>query len=589
MLTINTKVQNKHLLTVIFSIFIFTSCSINGLNIDRKTPEKPFKYPVFTQADTLYGSLSKYRKAFDVTYYDINIDVDIKKRVIKGFVDIYFNAVNDIDTLQLDLYENLAISAITYNADTLKFQRKYKEVFIAFAQKIKKGEKAKISVFYYGKPIKAKRPPWEGGFVWKRDKDKNPWIGVACEKAGASLWWPLKDHLTDEPDSLKMSVTIPKGLFCVSNGRLTSRKTEGERETFTWKTSYPINTYNATLYIGNFKHFTIPYKSKFSSFDMDFYVLPYNLEKAKTHFAQAVDIIHFYENTFGEYPWARDGYKLVEGPFEGMEHQTAIAYGNGYKNVPYYNFDYIILHESAHEWWGNSVSAGDYSEIWLHEGFATYSEALYVEHIKGYAAYIYYLNYYSLLIKNIKPVIGPSDVSYWEYKDTDVYFKGALMLHTLRNTIDNDSVFFDIIKTFYKRNKYSITTTKNFIDLVNEKTKQDMGWFFNLYLYNRICPQLEYNYYTTTIPKYDKMEQNENVNVSDNEKNNNEEQHLFSFKWNNVKDDFKLPINIKTKDGVIKIHPTSQLQTIIIKSGGPLQFNTNLSYISWKNNKELKR
>jgi len=265
--------------------------------------------------------------------------------------------------------------------------------------RIRKNEMARITVFYEGQPQKAARPPWDGGFVWKKDKDGNPWIGVACELDGASLWWPVKDHLSDEPDSLQINVTIPEGFFCVSNGKLQQRIKENGRETFVWKTLYPINTYNATIYIGNFKHFTLPYKKQDSILNLDFYVLTYNLDKAKSHFQQASEIIRFYEMRFGDYPWWNEGYKLVESPYKGMENQTAIAYGNDYKNWIGKNFDYIILHETAHEWWGNSVSASDYAEIWLHEGFATYSEALYVEHTEGYNAYLKYLNFYSLLIR----------------------------------------------------------------------------------------------------------------------------------------------------------------------------------------------
>lgn len=557
--------KNRPLSLFIVLLFIASSCSIIGLNVKRKTPKKPGKYPEFTLKDTLRGQITEYRKGYDISFYAINIDVNIDDKYIKGYVDIHFTALNDLDTIQLDLYENLSINKVVYASDSLKTTRKFNAVYVAFNEKIKKDEECIIRVYYEGKPIIAPRPPWEGGFVWKKDKNKNPWVGVSCELDGASLWWPLKDHLYDEPDSLQMNVTIPKGLFCVSNGKLIERKIEGDKETFSWKTSYSINSYNATLYIGDFKHFTIPYKSETSSFDLDFYVLPYNLETAKEHFKQVEGIIAFFEDTFGEYPWQKDGYKLIESPYSGMEHQSAIAYGDKYKNSMGNDFDYIILHETAHEWWGNSVSASDYAEIWLHEGFATYSEALYVEHTKGYDEYINYLAFYSMLIKNKRPLIGPFDVNYWTYKDSDVYLKGALLLHSLRNLIDNDPLFFDIIKTFYTRHKYSITTTKDFITLVHEKTNQDFNWFFEQYLYNRTCPQLEWHYFY-------------NVHKAEFE---------LRYRWINVGDDFKLPVVVKTEDGNKTLYPSLQLQTIKMPSGESIQLNLNNSYISLKKNKNL--
>ncbi|MBN2762176.1 MAG: M1 family metallopeptidase, partial [Bacteroidales bacterium] len=418
---------------------------------------------------------------------------------------------------------------------------------------------------YEGQPVIATKPPWEGGFVWKKDKDKKPWIGVACELAGASLWWPLKDHISDEPDSVQLTVSTPQGLFCVSNGILSDHISEDNREIFTWKTRYPINTYNVTLYIGNYRHFQLPYLKDDTVYQLDFYVLPYNLEKAQTHFQQVIDIIRFYESAFGEYPWWDEGYKLVESPYEGMEHQTAIAYGNRYKNRFGSSFDYIILHETAHEWWGNSVSAGDYAEIWLHEGFATYSEALYVEHTEGHKAYLDYLSLYSIFIKNKRPMIGPFDVNYWDYKDTDVYMKGALTLHTLRNIINNDSVFFDIIKTFYSRYKYSIVTSRDFISLVNKKTNDDLNWFFDQYLYSRICPQMEWNYV------YDKLH----------------DCYEFSYRWNNTSSDLNIPVSIRSGGIEYTLYPTLKTQTLKISTGNDIAMNIENSYISLKKNKKL--
>lgn len=562
---ISMKMKLNPFLSMIALIILASSCSLTGLNVKKKTPLNPGKYPVFTEADTLRGKNSEYRSGYDVTFYRITIDVNIDDKYIRGHVDIYFTALNDLDTIQIDLYRNMTVNNVMYQSDMLDFQRKYDAIFAAFRETVKQGTHGVLTVYYEGKPVKARKPPWEGGFVWKRDKNKNPWVGVSCELDGASLWWPLKDHLSDEPDSLEMNVAVPEGLFCVSNGRLTAHKKENNQEVFTWKTSYPINSYNATVYIGDYSHFTLTYPAKDTTYNLDFFVLPYHLDVAREHFKQAIGILRFYEDTFGEYPWWRDGYKLVESPYAGMEHQTAIAYGSDYKNCYGAGFDYIILHETAHEWWGNSVSAGDYAEIWLHEGFATYSEALYVEHTKGHDAYLNYLGFYSMMIENKRPLIGPYDVNYWDYKDGDVYVKGALLLHTLRNAIGNDTTFFDIIKTFYNRYKYSITTTKNFIDLVAEKTGKDYQWLFDQYLYDRACPQLEWNYqYDYSIGSYE-----------------------MRYRWKNVRDDFTLPVLLQTESGTYVLHPSGKMQKLSLLSGGTFRFNGNKSYVSFKQNIKL--
>lgn len=547
-------------------LLIVTSCSIIGYNPKRKTPARAGTYPKFTEADTLKGAFGKYRKNNDVFYYNLNLAMDIENQTISGSVAMYFTALEDLDTIQIDLYKNMEINKITFEDKQLSFDRKFDAVFVKFDNTIQKGERFKIIVDYSGKPQIAKRPPWEGGFVWKKDKNKKPWISVACENDGASLWWPVKDHLYDEPDSLTFSMTIPEGLYCVSNGRLKEKSNVDGKLKFTWHTSYSINTYNVTFYVGDYSHFQLPYYSNASVNFLDFYVLPYNLEKAKTQFEQAITTIRTYEEAFGEYPWWRDGYKLVEGPFEGMEHQTAIAYGSGFKNDAFlYDFDYIIIHETAHEWWGNSVTASDYAEIWLHEGFATYSEAIFVEKNWSYFDYLKYIDFETRFVRNKRPLIGPYGVNYWKYKDTDAYMKGAALLHTLRNAIADDDLFYSILKEFYKRNKYSIATTESFINLVNEMTGDDYQWFFDIYLYSRVCPELEWSYY-------------------ENKKDNTWE---FKYKWSNVSSDFKLPIEINAMDRLFKLYPTTTTQTEILFRGGKIYINPKHSYFSIKENPKL--
>ncbi len=277
----------------------------------------------------------------------------------------------------------MTIDSILYEKRKLSYYRKFNAVFVLTGKSVSDNQNVKLSIYYHGKPVIAANPPWEGGFIWSKDKNNQPWVAVSCEVDGASLWWPVKDHLSDKPDSMKLSFTIPSGLNCVSNGKMIDSIASGAKTTYRWKVTYPINSYSATFYFGKYAHFSIPFKGIDTTFNLDFYVLPYNLDIARKHFEQIVNMLHFYESVYGPYPWPRDGYKLVESPYEGMENQTAIAYGNGYKNLVNL-FDQIILHESAHEWWGNSVTVPDFAEVWIHEGFATYSEALYVEHEYGH-------------------------------------------------------------------------------------------------------------------------------------------------------------------------------------------------------------
>jgi len=553
---------------VVFLLILFSvlSCSIIGLNPQRKTPKKPSKYPNFTEADTLLGKLSSLRNSYDVTFYDLSVDIDIARERISGHSDIYFTCIEKTDSIQIDLKKQYKIEKVLLQDSIVHYHRLH-NALIVYTKTMHAGQKYCLQLYYNGKPEKAPKPPWEGGFVWKEDKNKNPWVGVACELYGASTWWPLKDHLSDEPDSMRMSFTVPKGLYCVSNGTLENIIHNNEKDTYIWKVHYPINSYNVSFYAGDFKHFSIPYKSSYSEFDLDFYVLPYNLNKAQKHFTQVTDIISFFEDAFGEYPWSDDGYKLIESPYAGMEHQSAIAYGNGYENAPRMNFDYIILHETAHEWWGNCLSASDYAEIWLHEGFATYSEALYVEHTKGYGEYMEYLDFYSLFIKNKQPVIGPFDVNYWNYKDSDVYLKGAMILHTLRNTIDNDSVFFKVLKAFYQNYKCSIVSSSDFISLVNSITGDDYNWFFNQYLYSRVCPLLEWDYDFT-----------KNIDSA-----------VISYRWANVGNEFILPVQISVGSKNISVIPSDTIREITVSTNSEMYINKNNSYIALRKNKRLRK
>jgi aminopeptidase N len=461
-----------------------------------------YKNKVFTKADTLRGQLRPERTCYDVTFYDLNVAIDIDKRFLKGFVDIHYDVVEDFEALQIDLFENMTLDKVFNYSKLLSTKRVNNAVFVYFSETQKAGTSGSIRVFYEGFPTGARNAPWDGGFVWNKDENGDPWVGVACEGDGASLWWPNKDHLSDEPDSMSIRVAVPTGLTCVANGNLRGTKTykNGFSE-FHWFVSYPINNYNVTVNIGKYEHFSDTYTAQDGEqLQMDFYVMPYNLEKAKVQFAQVKDVLKANERFFGKYPFWNDGLAFVETPYLGMEHQGAIAYGNKYMRgylggmIPRdMNWDYIIVHELGHEWWGNSISTNDHAEMWIHESFTTYMEALFVEDFMSKKDAIRYLGSQKGYISNREPLLGPLDVNWDNWSASDHYYKGAWMLHTLRNAINDDEKWFEILKGLYQNFKMSNVTTKDIVDYINEATTRDYSLFFEQYLEYPSIPKLIYD------------------------------------------------------------------------------------------------
>ena len=458
-----------------------------------------FKNFKFTEADTLRGMLRPERTCYDVTFYDLQIKVDIDKKYISGYNEIHYKAVDDFSRIQIDLFDNMKINEIVFEGKKLIFERKLNAIFIDFPKQ-KKGVTNSFTVHYEGAPIAAKNPPWDGGFVWRKDKKGEPWVAVSCEGIGASLWFPNKDHLYDEPDSVRIGVAVPTGLTCISNGNLEGTQEEDNYTRFNWFVSYPINNYNITLNITKYTHFSDTYKSEDDEeLALDYYVLPENLSKAKKHFQQVKPMLACYEKFFGKYPFWNDGYALVETPYLGMEHQSAIAYGNeymrGYLNgmIPDgIDFDYIIIHETGHEYWGNSVSCSDHAEMWIHESFCTYAEALYVEYMYNFDEAVRYLAMQKMFIENKKPILGPMNVNFDGWGHSDHYFKGSWVLHTLRNSINDDKIWFGLIKSFYQKHKLSIVSTEDFVTYASEYIKRDLSKFFEQYLEHPTLPTLLY-------------------------------------------------------------------------------------------------
>ncbi|MFD2162190.1 M1 family metallopeptidase [Paradesertivirga mongoliensis] len=456
---------------------------------------------IFSRADTLRGMLSPLRTCYDVNYYHLDIEINPDKRRLSGSTLFRFKAKEDFTKLQFDLFRNLEVDKVVYKGKILPFTREANAVFLSFPQSIKKDSISQFTVFYSGSPTIAKNAPWDGGFVYSEDRSGKPWIAVACQGFGASSWWPNKDHQSDEPDSMLISVTVPSGLMNVSNGRLRSVKTikEGSRQ-YNWFVSSPINNYNVTLNIGDYVKFSDHYQGEKGKLDLDYYVLRANLEKAKKHFPGDVKaMLKSFEHWFGPYPFYKDGYKLVETPYLGMEHQSAIAYGNnymkGYKGSDLsgtglgLSWDYLIIHESGHEWFGNNITSKDIADMWIHESFTTYSEGLFVESLKGKAAGASYIKGLRKNIGNKTPVIGYYDVNH--QGSGDMYAKGANMLHTIRNIIDDDSKWRKILRGLNKTFGLKTTTTEEIVNYINKNSGMDLTSAFDQYLRYPEIPVLE--------------------------------------------------------------------------------------------------
>lgn len=453
----------------------------------------------FTRADTLRGMLRAERTCFDVTFYDLEVKVDPEKQQISGKNGIEFTAMADFDRLQIDLFENMHIDAISYEGKKLTYKREANAVFVDFPSKVAAGSQGRFDVRFFGTPEIASRPPWDGGFVWKKDGNQKHWIGVACEGDGASLWWPNKDHLSDEPDSMRITLIHPNGLKGVANGTLRSVKDlDVDWTRSEWFVSYPINNYNVSVNIADYYHWNEKYTNASGTHDLDYYVLKENEAKAREQFKQVKPMLECFEKYFGEYPFWKDGYALVETPYLGMEHQGAIAYGNHYR--PGYDgfdplglkWDYIIIHESGHEWWGNSVSCKDHAELWIHESFCTYSEAVYVEELFDFETAVRYLMTQRRNIANITPVVGPLGVNFNNWVGSDMYYKGSWMLHTLRMALDDDALWWKTLKGFAEAFKIKNTDTQEIIDWWNKNLGVDYTWLWRQYLYHGKAPTLEY-------------------------------------------------------------------------------------------------
>ena len=514
----------------------------------------------FTRRDSLQGGLRFERNCFDVQRYDLNIKINPGERSIVGFNDITFKVVEPTKKIQLDLFDNMKVDSIVWNAQKLQYKRDFDAVFISFPKELTKDNTEKVRFYYSGKPKVAKNAPWDGGFVFKKDSNGKDFIAVAVQGTGASLWYPVKDSQTDEPDKgASIKVAVPNGLMNVSNGRFIKKEAAGNDYTrWDWEVKNPINNYTITVNIADYIHI----HDELGNLDLDYYVLRENKEKALEHFkADVKPMMECFQAKFGEYPFAEDGYKLVETPYLGMEHQSAVAYGNKYKKG-YMGmdisgtgegmfFDYIVIHETGHEWFGNSVTSKDIADMWIHEGFTTYSETVFIECEKGYEAAMKYINGQSRSVQNDRPIIGKFGVN--NEGSGDMYFKGALFLNTLRHIVNNDSKWWAILLKYSNTFKKKIIDTPTVIDFFNKETGRNLTPVFNQYLKYTSIPKLE-------IKAYKKR---------------------FQYRWVTDEPNFEMPIDIMIGDKKIRLNPTNEWQKAgeLITNYNDIKVLTNQFYI----------
>jgi len=456
----------------------------------------------FTKQDTLRGSITPERAWWDLTHYHLDIKVKPSDKTISGSNTIQYKVLEKGQKkLQIDLQAPLKLTKAIQNGKELKITHDGNAHYIHLKKRQKRGKIYSVKVFYEGTPKVAKRPPWDGGITWKKDNNGLPFIASSCQGLGASVWWPCKDHMYDEVDSMKISVNVPKNLMNVSNGRLikVEEKDDGTK-TYHWNVLNPINNYGININIGDYVHFGEKYKGENGVLDMDYYVLRDNLAKAKEQFKDAKRTMEAFEHWFGPYPFYEDSYKLVEAPYLGMEHQSSVTYGNGYKNGYRgrdlsrtgwgMKFDFIIVHESGHEWFANNITNIDIADMWIHESFTAYSENLFLNYFYGKEASSEYVIGTRRSVRNDRPIIGIYNVNH--EGSGDMYYKGANMLHNIRQLINDDEKWRSILRGLNKDFYHQTVTTAQIENYISEKSGIDLSSIFDQYLRTISIPTFTY-------------------------------------------------------------------------------------------------
>lgn len=510
-----------------------------------------------SRADILRGEYGPWRANNDLLSYDLDIRVDPEKKFLSGKNTIRFRMLKADTRIQLDLFANLNVDKILHGNTELKYTRELGTVFVDFPAPLKKGTVQSIEFHYSGFPQETGR---FGGISFRKDPAGRHWINTACQGIGASVWWPNKDQQQDEVETMRLRVAIPNNLTDVSNGRLTGKTDLGDGYTrWDWAISYPINNYSVSLNIGAYEHFS----DALGDLTLDFYCLPENLEKAKRQFAQAKPMIVAFEKYFGPYPFKRDGFKLIEVPYSGMEHQSAVTYGNRFANGYLerdwtgvgvsLKFDFIIIHESAHEWFGNAITGSDISDMWIQEGWATYAECVYVEALFGYDDALKYTNGYKSKVRNQQPIITQRGVN--QTPSQDQYFKGALFLHTLRSVVDDDARWWKLMRAYCDRFRYRNILTEDVVAFFNQQTGRNLTPIFDQYLRRAALPVLEL--------RFDEAAGN------------------VAYRWKADVNGFNLPVKVGRAAAWQTIRPTTEWQTLKTKlKKDEFDVATDLYYIA---------
>ena len=494
--------------------------------------------PAPSRADILRGAYGPHRANNDLLYYHLDVRVEPQKKFLSGKNTVRFKMLKDDTRIQLDLHPALNIDRILFGGAPLKYERDAGAVFLDFPRTLRAGRVYSIDFHYSGNPAETGR---FGGITFKKDPAGRDWVNTSCQDVGASVWWPNKDQWRDEVEEMRISVSAPNGLTDVSNGKFVGKTDLGDGYTrWDWHVQYPINNYNVSLNVGNYAHFA----DRLGDLPLDFYVLPENMDKARRQFAQSRGLLEAFRHYFGEYPFKKDGYKLIEVPYAGMEHQSAVTYGNRFANGYLerdwtgvgvsLKFDFIIIHESAHEWFGNSVTASDRSDMWIHEGWTTYLECLYVEYTYGRDDYLKYTNAYKSKVKNERPVVAPRGVN--ATPPADQYFKGALFLHTLRSVVGDEKLWRSLLRGFYQRFKYRNIMTEDVVEFFNRGTGRNLTPVFNQYLRRAAPPALEL--------KFD------------------EARGEVSYRWKADEPGFRMPVRVGAQGGWRLIRPTVEWKTM---------------------------
>ncbi|WP_291784590.1 M1 family metallopeptidase [Cecembia sp.] len=498
-----------------------------------------FSQQRFTRADSLRGSITPERAWWDLNYYHLDIQVFPERKSISGTNTIRYKVSSEHQLMQVDLQDPMMMTAVTQDGEKLKISKEGAAHFIHLVKKQIPGKFEELVIYYEGQPKEAVRPPWDGGITWQKDNNGKHFIASSNQGIGSSVWWPSKDHPADEVDSMMISVTVPRGLMNISNGRLRKLDRKEHTDTFHWFVSNPINDYGVNINIGDYVHFSEKYQGEKGELDMEYYVLRDNLEKAKIQFRDAVRMMEAFEHWFGPYPFYEDSYKLVEAPYLGMEHQSSITYGNGFENGYLgtdlsgtgwgMKFDFIIIHESGHEWFANNITYKDVADMWIHESFTNYSESLFVDYFYGKEAGQEYVRGTRTRIDNKLPIIGRYSVNH--RGSGDMYYKGGNILNTLREITNDDEKWRSILRGLNSEFYHQTVATEQVENYIAQEIGIDLSAFFDQYLRNSSLPVLEHYF---------------------------SDENTLNFRWTNCITSFDMPVDLELGEIKIRVFPTTK-------------------------------